>query len=134
MSGGFFSYYQYQIHNMAESLELEIEKSMLPHKPEQCSERGDPSNSFEPYPKEILELFRETADLLFLTEILFHRADWLLSGDDGNESYIKRLGKELDEFKGRKALSSNGKRISDIFLKKLAKIPRESISSPVNGQ
>ncbi|MGV8096736.1 MAG: hypothetical protein AB2L24_33180 [Mangrovibacterium sp.] len=33
-----------------------------------------------------------------IAEIYAHRVDWFLSGDDGEEHFIKRLKEDLDEF------------------------------------
>jgi hypothetical protein len=35
---------------------------------------------------------------LRIAEIYAHRVDWLLSGDDNEEHFIKRLKEDLDEF------------------------------------
>ena len=91
MSGGFFDYAQYNIKNIANSLNdelLDIDSTDT-----SCT----------------LELLRESdastinsikfgISLLHLAAIYTHRIDWYLSGDDSEKSFRSRLVQDLDEF------------------------------------
>lgn len=78
MSGGYFDYQQYNIGNIIDSLERVLDNP----------ERYD----FSDY---TLECFRDA--LLVLNESLIYtqRIDWLLSGDDSEETFHKRLVEDL---------------------------------------
>lgn len=47
------------------------------------------------YTEETIQIFREAVKLLRKAAIYANRIDWLLSGDDGEESLKERLEKEL---------------------------------------
>ncbi len=58
-----------------------------------------------PYDEEVLELSEETIETMKeayrqmrIAEIYADRVDWLMSGDDGEETLKERLQSELDEF------------------------------------
>ncbi len=51
------------------------------------------------YSDEIIEEFKKGYEMLRKAEIYAQRIDWLLAGDDGEESFIKRLKEELDALK-----------------------------------
>jgi hypothetical protein len=42
---------------------------------------------------------KEGIEALKRAQIYAHRIDWLLSGDDGEESFLRRLEEELNELK-----------------------------------
>lgn len=50
------------------------------------------------YSKETLDEFRKGLDILNKAYIYAQRIDWLLSGDDGEESFHKRLKEDLEEY------------------------------------
>jgi hypothetical protein len=49
------------------------------------------------YPDEVIEKMKEAVKALKIAQIYAQRVDWLLSGDDGEESFLKRLEEELNE-------------------------------------
>jgi hypothetical protein len=49
------------------------------------------------YPDEVIEKMKEGIEVLKRAQIYAQRIDWLLSGDDGEESFLKRLEKDLNE-------------------------------------
>jgi len=51
------------------------------------------------YPDEVIEKMKEGIEVLKRAQIYAHRIDWLLSGDDGEESFLRRLEEELNEIK-----------------------------------
>ena len=53
---------------------------------------------YDDYSKETLDEFRKGLDILNKAYIYAQRIDWLLSGDDGEESFHKRLKEDLEEY------------------------------------
>jgi hypothetical protein len=109
MSGGHFDYDQYKIGYMADSIESLIEKSGRKKTREELKEESwrDPE-WYEKYPEdlchykypdEVIEEFKKGVELLKLAQIYAHRIDYLVSGDDGNESFLKRLKEDLNKNK-----------------------------------
>jgi hypothetical protein len=89
MSGGFFEYKQYQIDQIAEELERRIEKA-------KNKEEGDFGYSYEE-PDRVIEKLEEILYNLKRAAIMAQRADWYLSGDDGEDSFFRRLEEDLEE-------------------------------------
>jgi len=77
MSGGHFDYHQYRIREIAESVEDIIQNYK--------------------YPPEVLEKIKEGLDILKKAEIYTQRIDWLVSGDDGPETFLERLKEDLNK-------------------------------------
>ena len=77
MSGGHFDYHQYRIREIAESVEDIIQNYK--------------------YPPEVLEKIKEGLDALKKAEIYTQRIDWLVSGDDGPETFLERLKEDLSK-------------------------------------
>ena len=107
MSGGHFDYNQYRIRSISDSIESQIEKSGRKKTDRELKDEGwrDP-DWYEKYPEdlyhykypdEVIEKFKEAVDILRKAEIYAHRIDWLLSGDDGEETFIKRLKEDLEK-------------------------------------
>lgn len=81
MSGGYFDYAQFRINDIVEQLKHVIETN----------------NSREcPFSLEVINRFREGMDALNRADIYAQRIDWLLSGDDGEESFLHHLSEELN--------------------------------------
>lgn len=107
MSGGHFSYEQYKIGYIADEIEHLIEKSGRPKTKEELKEeswRGEDWYEKYPedlnhykYPDEVIEKFKEAVRVLRMAQIYAHRIDWLVSSDDGEESFLRRLDEELTE-------------------------------------
>lgn len=102
MSGGYFDYKQYEINNIADSIEHELNiQGKLKPKNELYYDKEYyikyPEEKFYyTYPEIIQEKMREAIKQLRIAAVYAHRIDWFLSGDDGNESFIKRLKTDLD--------------------------------------
>lgn len=79
MSGGRFDYNQYKISQIAEDIESYLE-----------------TNEYD-FSEETLNRFREALPFLKKAAIYTQRIDWLLSGDDGEESFHRRLNTELEK-------------------------------------
>ena len=77
MSGGRFEYKQYDMNYIADKIEHEV---LINSKK-----------------KEVIEKFKEAVIILRKAAIYTQRIDWLLSGDDEEETFLKRLKKDLKE-------------------------------------
>lgn len=86
MSGGYFDYNQYRLIDIADEIERAIEKN------NKVDEFGFSQN----FSSETLNKFRETIDILKKASLMVGRIDWLLSGDDGEESFHKRWKEEIE--------------------------------------
>jgi hypothetical protein len=78
MSGGYFDYKQYYITDIAESIELFLKNE----------------NDFS---KATIDEFKTAIKLLNKAAVYAQRIDWLISSDDGEESFHERLKEELEE-------------------------------------
>jgi hypothetical protein len=80
MSGGHFDYKQYRIEDIATSIEEyldEYEHTLA---------------------IETVNKFKEGIDLLRKAAVYAQRIDWFISGDDGEESFHRRLREDLTLF------------------------------------
>lgn len=77
MSGGRFDHKQYDMNYIADKIEREV---LINSKK-----------------KEVIEKFKEAVIILRKAAIYTQRIDWLLSGDDEEETFLKRLKKDLEE-------------------------------------
>lgn len=91
MSGGRWDYQDYRIHDIADTFDDTIENNNV--KPEYYW--GEWNGQL--YPDEVIDEFKKGYAILKLAEVYSHRADWLLSDDDGDESFIRRLKSDIDE-------------------------------------
>lgn len=107
MSGGTFNYDQYKIGNIADDIEKVIERNGRKKTEEELKEES--SWSYQPdwykqhpeelyyneYSDEVIEKFKEAVKILRQAEVYAQRVDFLLSNDDGEESFLKRLEEDL---------------------------------------
>ena len=108
MSGGHFDYKQYHISEIADSIEheLEIQGKEKPKESYYGSTYYDDypdERYYYTYPENVQEKMREAVRHLRIAAIYAKRVDWLLCGDDGEESFLRRLDEELNN------LYKNGK-------------------------
>lgn len=86
MSGGRFDYLQHRLSEIYEAIEYEISEN---------------SNTSLEYPynfsDETIEEFRKGIEYLKKAQIYSHRIDYLLSHDDGEESFHERLKEDLSK-------------------------------------
>ena len=109
MSGGAFDYNQYKIGYIADSIEDRIEKNGRLKTREELKEEGwRDSNWYKDYPEDlshhewrqdVIEKFKEAVYHLRLAEAYAHRVDWLLSGDDGEDGFLRRLTEDITNIK-----------------------------------
>ena len=85
MSGGTFDYNQYRIEDIATEIEREIER-----------------NDANEYSLETIAEFRKAIKALRIAGVYAQRVDWLLAGDDGEDSFHRRLAYGLKEENERK--------------------------------
>lgn len=85
MSGGTFDYLQYRLYEIVESIEEIIKQNDIEN------EYGY-KTEFSP---ETLDKFKEGIDLLKKAQVYAQRIDWLCAGDDGEETFHKRLEEDL---------------------------------------
>ena len=107
MSGGAFNYDQYKIGYMVDQIEETVIKNGVEKTPEELKQEGwrdpdwykkYPEDLFHyKYPDEVIEKMKEGIEVLKRAQIYAQRIDWLLSGDDGEESFLRRLEEELNE-------------------------------------
>ena len=98
MSGGHFDYDQYKIRQIADEVEQIILKN---------GEKRERRESWEDeyyynYPPEVIEKFKEGLDIIRKAEIYAQRIDWLVCGDDGPESFLRRLEQDLKNLERNK--------------------------------
>jgi len=82
MSGGRFDYVQFRFGEIAESIRSTIANN----------ESGDTVGQH--LPPDIIAKFAETADVVERAAKMVTRVDWLLSGDDGEDSFRCRWKEE----------------------------------------
>jgi hypothetical protein len=109
MSGGAFEYNQYKIGYIADEVEQLIRKNGKEKTKEEMKDEGwrdpdwyekYPEDKFHyKYPDEVIEKFKEGLEILRKAEIYAQRIDWLISGDDGEESFLERLKEDLGKLK-----------------------------------
>jgi hypothetical protein len=107
MSGGAFNYDQYKIGYMVDQIEETVVKNGVEKTPEDLKNEGwrdpdwykkYPEDLFHyKYPDEVIEKMKEGIEVLKRAQIYAQRIDWLLSGDDGEESFLRRLEEDLNE-------------------------------------
>jgi hypothetical protein len=88
MSGGTFDYSQHRIRDIYETIESYID---LQGKKD---EWGYEYTTFEP---EVLKCLQDAIECLEKAYVYAQRVDWFLAGDDGEETFMWRLNKELNE-------------------------------------
>jgi hypothetical protein len=111
MSGGFFDYDQSKIKNMIDSIEDLIANNGRVKTEQEIIDGAwgafdddyfnkYPEDMFwHKYPDEVIEEFKKGITHLQIAYIYAQRIDWLVSGDDGEESFIRRLNEDLSKLK-----------------------------------
>lgn len=110
MSGGHFDYSQYRIREISDSIEDVITKNNVEtEETEHDSWDYDKNGELYPWAKyyycfddETIEKFKEGYWKLREAEIFAQRIDWLLSGDDDEDSFRKRLKEDIEELEKEK--------------------------------
>jgi hypothetical protein len=102
MSGGHFDYSQHKIREIADGVEqlIIINGKELPKRNRNS---WDGTHYYE-YPPEVIEKFKEGLKILIQAEVYAQRIDWLVSGDDGEESFLRRLESDLKQVENKPIL------------------------------
>ena len=85
MSGGHFNYDQYRILQMSEDIDTLVRNNNKP-------DEDGYVHSFSP---EVLVKFQEAVATLKEAHAMVQRVDWLVSGDDGEDSFLERWKEEV---------------------------------------
>ena len=93
MSGGYFEYQQYRLGQMADEIEDAIYKNDSEEVNEYYDKKG---NGFS---EDTIQEFKLAVWYLKQAMVYVHEIDWLLSGDDGEETFHERLKKDLEKLK-----------------------------------
>ena len=112
MSGGHWEYVQYRFTDVYEDVEGIIAKNGKPKTKEELKEEHwkdaawyekypEDRNHYE-YSEEHIKIFKEAIYTIRKAQIYVQRLDWMLSGDDSEETFLERLESDLkkleDEF------------------------------------
>lgn len=81
MSGGHFNYEQYKLQMIAD----DIEQLIIDNKEDSC------------YSDKTIKEFKAAVALLKVAHVYVQRIDWLVSGDDGEDSFHSRLIFDLEK-------------------------------------
>lgn len=93
MSGGHFNYDQYKIGYIAD----EVEQLIRYNGSEEKDEWG--YNRHSTFDEKTIDKFIEGLLMLRMAQVYAQRIDWLVSGDDGEDSFISRLKNDILELK-----------------------------------
>lgn len=95
MSGGSFDYQEWRIEDIADKVEQEIINSEGEN---DANEESKPTweRSYK-YRPDVIKEFKRGLKILRQAYIYAHRIDYLLAGDDGEDSFLKRTKKELED-------------------------------------
>jgi hypothetical protein len=91
MSGGHFRYDQYKLQMIAD----EIEQLIIDNESEEVNEYGEKKGYH--FSKETIKEFMGAVALLRVSYVYVQRVDWLVSGDDGEDSFHRRLNLDLEK-------------------------------------
>ena len=92
MSGGHFDYVQFRMEDIATEIEELIYRNDSTEKDDFGEDIG------YHYPSEIIKRFKEAAHTIRQAQEMAQRVDWLVSGDDGEESFMTRWYYEVREY------------------------------------
>lgn len=95
MSGGYFEYQQYRISQIADDVQLLIDNNNSA----ELNSYGEAIG--RNYPPEVIERFREAVVALKTAFVYAQRIDWLVSDDDGVNSFLIRLEQELKQLNSK---------------------------------
>lgn len=90
MSGGHFAYNQYKIQQIAD----EIEQLIIDNDSEELNQYGDTKGTF--FSRKTMMEFKAAVALLRVSYVFTQRIDWLVSGDDSEDSFHRRLKHDLE--------------------------------------
>ena len=89
MSGGFYEHRQHIIDDIAERIQIEIEQN------DSTEDDGYGQDRGRHYAPLVIDRMSEAVMALRIAYIYAQRVDWLLSGDDSEDSFLRRLDEDL---------------------------------------
>lgn len=106
MSGGHWQYIQYRFTDVSDDIDELIEKNGKPKSEKELKEESwyDP-DWYEKYPEDlnhyeyndqVIEQFKKASQAIKIAQVYIQRVDWLLSGDDGEEAFLRRIKVDLE--------------------------------------
>ena len=104
MSGGHWDYLQYRLTDVAEDIDKLIKNNVKPKTEEELNESWYDDEWYEKYPEElnhheysdeVIKQFKSASTMVKIAQIYIQRMDWLLSGDDGSKSFLRRIDEDL---------------------------------------
>ena len=108
MSGGAFEYQQYHIEEIADSIEQEIieagreiPKEIWAKSHWYGSSFDDSDRTYPTYERKTIDIMKRAVYVLRMAYIYAKRVDWMLSGDDGEDTLVERLQEELQALKAK---------------------------------
>lgn len=99
MSGGHFDYNQYRLTEMADEIEHLVANNSLPIR----EWDGSVSPPYS-YSEQTILKFKEAVALLKKANIAVQRIDWLVSGDDGEDSFHERWKEDMEKLHERELI------------------------------
>ena len=93
MSGGHFDYNQWKLQMIAD----EIEQLIIDNDSDEKNDWGDTKGYH--FNEDTIRQFKAAVALLRVSYTFVQRIDWLVSGDDGEDSFHRRLKDELEKLK-----------------------------------
>ena len=93
MSGGYFEYQQFRLHDMVQS----INELIARNDDKSVDLWGNPCGA--QYSPQTLDKFKHATHMAKITEAMLTRVDWLVSGDDDEDSFHRRWDEELGKVK-----------------------------------
>ena len=91
MSGGHFNYDQYKFGYIAD----EVEQLIRDNGSEEKDEWG--YNRHSTFDEKTIDKFIEGLLIMRMAQVYAQRIDWLVSGDDGEDSFHNRLKKDIQD-------------------------------------
>jgi len=110
MSGGAFEYIQSRLEwDVIEEIKKIVEKNgkEIPIKDRlswnnpEYYEKYPEEKLYSNYKEEVINELKNGIEAVRKAYVYIQRIDWLLSGDDGEESFIERLKEDLEELNGK---------------------------------
>jgi hypothetical protein len=118
MSGGHFDYLQHRFEwEIIEPIQEWIDRNGKEKTKEELEDSGfrwydddeDPQEKFHyKYPDDIIAEFKNAIHYLKMAQIYTQRIDWMVSGDDSEDSFRQRLKEDIEEYKNKQ--DDNSKR------------------------
>ena len=106
MSGGRWDYLQYRFTDVAEDIKNLVERNGKRKTEDEIKHDWKDSGWYENFPDdlfhnkysdEVIEELKNGYEIISKAQVYMKRIDWLLSGDDGEENFLKRIKSDLDK-------------------------------------